>query len=159
MVQAFRKFIPGYPDGFGFRFNEEVFLRGLKLSGREKYPWKSGSERKKFFEKLYVHKSADSYQKIVEWKTVWHQERTHISYSWALILRVLSLMMISACLVLFLAGQPLISDILLGSGIVLLITDVALRRRASNSSHSWRVITDLLKTMLEQEVQKQGEAA
>lgn len=159
MLQVFRKIVPGYPEGFGFRFNEGIFLPGMKLSGREKYPWKSSAEMKKFFEQLYMHKSADSYQKIIEWKTVLHQERTHISYSWALILRVLSMLMIAACGVLFLIGLPLISKILLGSGFVLLITDVALRRRASNSSHSWSVITDLLKTLIEQQALKQEKAA
>ena len=159
MLRVLKKFIPGHPDGFGFRFTQEVFLQGMKLSGREKYPWKSNSEMKKFFEQLYMHKSADSYQKIIEWKTVWHQERTHISYSWALVLRVLSILMMAACAVLFLAGQTLISEILLGSGILMLIAGVALRRRASNSSHSWGVITDLLKTLIKQQVQHQEEAA
>ena len=159
MLQVFRKLIPGFPYGFGFRFNEEVFLPGIKLSGREKYPWNSSGEMKKFFEQLYMHKSADSYQKIIEWKTVWHQERTHISYSWALILRVLSLLMIAASPVLFLVGQTLISEILLGGGVLLLITGLVLRRRASNSSHSWGVITDLLKNLIEQPVHHQEEAA
>jgi hypothetical protein len=159
MIQVFRKLIPGHPDGFGFRFNEEVFLPGMKLSGREKYPWKNSGEMKKFFEQLYMHKSADSYQKIIEWKTVLHQERTHVSYSWALILRVLSLLMIPASGVLFLFGQPLIAEILLGSGFVLLIAHVALRRRASTSSHSWSVITDLLKTLIAQQAMKQEKAA
>ncbi len=58
MLQELRNFISGYPDNFGFQFDEEVFLQGLKFSRREKYPWKSRKEMKDFFEKLYAHKSA-----------------------------------------------------------------------------------------------------
>ena len=112
-----------------------------------------------FFEKLYTHKSVDSYQKIVEWKTIMHQEQAHIYYSWAVILRSSSLIMISACLVLFALQQPLLSNVLLGTSILMIISDVWSSRMAAKSRESWRMITGLLKTMLEQQEQKQGEAA
>ena len=159
MLQELRKFITGYPDKIGFQFNDEVFLQGLKLSFKEKYPWKSRREMRGFFEKLYTHKSVNSYQKIVEWKTIMHQEQAHIYYSWSVILRSSFLIMISACLVLFALQKPLLSDVLLGTGITMLISDVWCSRMAAKSRESWIMITGLLKTMLEQQEQKQGEAA
>jgi hypothetical protein len=159
MLQKLRKFITGYPDKIGFQFNDEVFLQGLKFSLKEKYPWKSRREMRGFFEKLYTHKTVDSYQKIVEWKTVKHQEQSHIYYSWAVILRSSSLIMFSACLVLFALQQPLLSNVLLVSGIIVLISDVLLSRMAAKSRESWIMITGLLKTMLEQQDQEHEEAA
>lgn len=106
---------------------------------------------KGFFEKLYTHKSVDSYRKIMEWKTALHQEQTHVYYTWALILRFLSLAMITACLVLFLLRYPLFAEIMLGTGIVLLICEVRLRRLAVISSQSWVKITGLLKSLIEQQ--------
>jgi hypothetical protein len=159
MLQELRNFITGYPDNFGFQFDEDVFLQGLKFSTREKYPWKSRKEMKDFFEKLYTHKSADSYQKIIEWKTVLHQEQIHIFHSTAFILRLSSLIMISAGLVLIALQHALPSLIFVNAGIVMLIFDIYFRRRASKSRQSWIVITGLLKTLIEQQGKRREEAA
>jgi len=159
MLQELRNFILGYPDNFGFQFDDEVFLQGLKFSHKEKYPWKSRKEMKGFFEKLYAHKSADSYQKIIEWKTILHQEQIHIFHSMALILRLSSLIMISAGLVLIALQFALPSVVFVSTGILMLICDAWLRRRASKSRQSWILITGLLKTLLEQHQQKHVEAA
>jgi hypothetical protein len=150
MGQVLRSFLPGYPDKFGFRFTDEIFLHGLKFSLKEKYPWRNRLEMKGFFEKLYTHKSVDSYRKIIEWKTALHQEQTHVYYSWALILRFLSLAMIIACLVLFILNYPLYAEIMLGTGIILLISEIRLRRLALHSSQSWVKITGLLRTLIDQ---------
>jgi hypothetical protein len=165
MLQELRNFISGFPDNFGFQFDDEVFLQGLKLSFKEKYPWKSRKEMKDFFEKLYTHKSADSYKKIIEWKTIHHQEQTHVFYSLALILRFSSLIMISAGVVLIALQFALPSVVFVCTGIIMLISDAWFRRKASKSRQSWIVITGLLKTMIEQQEQEQvkeqeqGEAA
>ena len=163
MLQELRNLVSGYPDDFGFQIDEEVFLPGLKFSRRERYPWRSRKEMKDFFEKLYTHKSADSYQKIIEWKTVLHQEQIHVLHSWAFLLRFSSLLMISACLVLYALQHSLYSHLVLGSCILVLIFDVWLRRRASRSRQSWIEITGLLDTMIKHQGQKleqgPGEAA
>ena len=159
MLQELRNLISGYPDNFGFQFDDEVFLQGLKFSTREKYPWKSRKEMKGFFEKLYTHKSADSYIKIIEWKTILHQEQIHIFHSTAFILRISSLIMISAGLVLIALQHALPSLVFVNTGILMLICDIWLRRRASKSRQSWILITGLLRTMIEQQEQKQEEAA
>jgi len=148
-----------YPNKIGFQFNDEVYLQGLKLTFKEKYPWRSRREMRGFFEKLYTHKSVDSYQKIVEWKTIMHQEQAHIFYSWAVILRISFLIMISACLILFAMQQPLLSELLLGTSIIMLILDVWFWRKASKSRESWIMITGLLKTMIRQQDQKHFKAA
>ena len=159
MLQELRNFIMGYPDNFGFQLDDEVFLQGLKFSHREKYPWRSRREMKAFFEKLYAHKSADSYQKIIEWKTILHQEQIHIFHSTAFILRLSSLLMITAGMVLIALQQPLPSLVFVNTGILMLICDIWFRRRASKSRKSWILITGLLKTLIEQQEQKQEEAA
>jgi hypothetical protein len=158
MLQEIKSIIPGYPDKFGYNFSDEVYLHGLKFTFKEKYPWKNRGEMKGFFEKLYTHKSADSYQKIIEWKTAFHQEQAHIYHSWALMLRFLSVLMFSSCLVLYILRYPVLSDILLITGIGLLVTDMWLSRMAAKCRHSWVLIIGLLKTMLAQEG-KQVEAA
>ena len=150
MLQEIIKLIPGYPQKFGYSFSNEVFLDGLKFKFTEEYPWKSRRERNGFFEKLYIHKSADSYHKIIEWKTALHQEQAHIRYSWGLLLRFLSLLMIISCLVFFFLHHPLLSDILLGNGIVLLLIGVWLSLMASKARQSWVVVMELLKTLIEQ---------
>lgn len=150
--------MPGYFDKIGFRFSDEVFLDGLKFISREKYPWKSRNGMKGFFEKLYNHKSVDSYQKIIEWKTALHQEQSHIYHSWALVLRFLSFLLIASCLVLFLLSFPVLSDVLLISGMVLLVSDILLSRMAAKSRHSWVLINDLLKNLIDQQ-QKHVKAA
>jgi hypothetical protein len=163
MLQELRNFFSGYPEDFGFQIDEEVFLQGLKFSRREKYPWRSRKDMKDFFEKLYTHKSADSYQKIIEWKTILHQEQIHVLHSWAFLLRFSSMLMISACLVLFALQHPLSSEVVLGTGILMLISDAWLRRKASKYRQSWIEITGLLNTMIKQQEQvqedEQGEAA
>ncbi|KPL11848.1 MAG: hypothetical protein AMS23_10990 [Bacteroides sp. SM1_62] len=159
MLQELKNLILGYPDNFGFRFDDEVFLQGLKFSFKEKYPWKSRKEMRGFFEKLYTHKSADSYQKIIEWKTILHQEQTHILYSRALILRLSSLIMISAGLVLIALQHALPSVVFVCTGMIMLICDVWFRRKASKSRKSWILITGLLKTLIEQQQQKHVNAA
>lgn len=155
MLQELRNLISGYPDNFGFQFNDEVFLQGLKLSTREKYPWKSRKEMKGFFEKLYTHKSADSYKKIIEWKTILHQEQTHVFHSTAFILRLSSLIMISAGLVLIALQHALPSLVFVNTGILMLICDVWFRRKAFKSRKSWILITGLLETLIEQQEQEQ----
>lgn len=159
MLQELRNFISGYPDNFGFQFDDEVFLQGMKFSFKEKYPWKSRKEMKDFFQKLYSHKSADSYKKLIEWKTILHQEQIHIFHSTAFILRLSSLLMISAGMVLIALQQPLPSLVFVNTGILMLICDIWFRRRASKSRKSWILITGLLKTLIEQQEQKQEEAA
>jgi hypothetical protein len=159
MLQELRNFISGYPDNFGFQFDDEVFLQGMKLSFKEKYPWKSRKEMKDFFEKLYTHKSADSYKKIIEWKTIRHQEQIHIFHSTAFILRLSSLIMISAGIVLIALQLALPSLVFVNAGILMLICDIWFRRKATKSRKSWILITGLLKTMIEQQEQKQEEAA
>ncbi len=159
MLQELKNLILGYPDNFGFRFDDEVFLKGLKFSFKEKYPWRSRKEMRGFFEKLYAHKSADSYQKIIEWKTVLHQEQTHIFYSLALILRLSSLIMISAGMVLIALQHALPSLVFVFTGIAMLICDVWFRRKASKSRHSLILITGLLKTLMEQQPPKHVSAA
>ena len=159
MLQELRNFILGYPDNFGFQFDDEVFLQGLKFSHREKYPWKSRKEMKGFFEKLYAHKSADSYQKIIEWKTILHQEQIHIFHSMALILRLSSLIMITAGIVLIALQQALPSLVFVNTGILMLFCDMWFRRKASKSRKSWILITGLLKTLNEQQEKEQVEAA
>ena len=159
MLQELRNFISGYPDNFGFQFDDEVFLQGMKFSFKEKYPWRSRKEMKDFFQKLYSHKSADSYKKLIEWKTILHQEQIHIFHSTAFILRLSSLLMISAGMVLIALQQPLPSLVFVNTGILMLICDIWFRRRASKSRKSWILITGLLKTLIEQQEQKQEEAA
>ena len=159
MLQELRNFISGYPDNFGFQFDDKVFLQGMKFSFKEKYPWKSRKEMKDFFQKLYSHKSADSYKKLIEWKTILHQEQIHIFHSTAFILRLSSLLMISAGMVLIALQQPLPSLVFVNTGILMLICDIWFRRRASKSRKSWILITGLLKTLIEQQEQKQEEAA
>jgi hypothetical protein len=159
MLQELRNFISGYPHNFGFQFDDEVFLQGLKFSFKEKYPWKSRKEMRSFFEKLYTHKSTDSYQKILEWKTILHQEQIHIFHSTAFILRLSSLIMISAGLVLIALHQAVPSLVFVNTGIIMLISDVWFRRRASKSRQSWILITGLLKTMIEQHHKKDVKAA
>ena len=159
MLQELKNFISGYPDNFGFQFDDEVFLQGMKLSFKEKYPWKSRKEMKDFFEKLYTHKSADSYIKIIEWKTIRHQEQIHIFHSTAFILRLSSLIMISAGIVLIALQLALPSLVFVNAGILMLICDIWFRRKATKSRKSWILITGLLKTMIEQQEQKQEEAA
>lgn len=159
MPQELRNFISGYPDNFGFQFDDEVFLQGLKFSFKEKYPWKSRKEMKDFFQKLYAHKSPDSYTKIIEWKTILHQEEIHIFHSIGFILRISSLIMISAGIVLIFLQQALPSMVFVSTGILMLLCDVWLRRRASKSRKSWVLITGLLKTLLEHQEIKQEEAA
>jgi len=118
---------------------------------------------KGFFEKLYAHKSADSYQKILEWKTILHEEQIHVLHSWAFLLRFSSMLMISAGVVLIALQHPLTSELVFGTGILVLIFDVLLRRRATRSRRSWIEITGLLSTMIKQDDpeldQGQGEAA
>jgi len=161
MLQELRNFITGFPDNFGFQFDDEVFLQGLKFSYKEKYPWKSRKEMKDFFEKLYAHKSAESYMKIIEWKTILHQEQTHIFHSTAFILRFSSLFVISAGIVLIALQHSLPSLVFVNAGILMLFCDMWFRRRASKSRKSWILITGLIKTMIEQQEQKekQEEAA
>lgn len=159
MLQELKNFISGYPDNFGFQFDDNVFLQGMKFSFKEKYPWKSRMEMKDFFEKLYAHKSTDSYIKIIEWKTILHQEQIHIFHSTAFILRLSSFLMISAGIVLIALQQPLPSLVFVNTGILMLIGDIWFRRRASKSRKSWILITGLLKTLIEQQEQKQEEAA
>jgi len=161
MLQELRNFLSGYPDNFGFQFDDEVFLQGMKFSYKEKYPWKSRKEMKDFFEKLYAHKSADSYQKIIEWKTILHQEQIHILHSKAFILRFTSLIMITAGIVLISVQMPIPSLVSVNTGILMLICDIWFRKRASKSRKSWILITGLLKTMIEQQDkdQDQEEAA
>lgn len=159
MLQELRNFISGYPDNFGFQFDDEVFLQGLKFSFKEKYPWKSRKEMKDFFQKLYAHKSPDSYIKIIEWKTSLHQEEIHIFHSIGFILRISSLIMISAGIVLISLQQALPSMVFVSTGILMLLCDVWLRRRASKSRKSWVLITGLLKTLLEHQEIKREEAA
>lgn len=159
MLQELRNFISGYPDNFGFQFDDNVFLQGMKFSFKEKYPWKSRKEMKDFFQKLYSHKSADSYKKLIEWKTILHQEQIHIFHSTAFILRLSSLLMITAGMVLIALQQPLPSLVFVNTGILMLICDIWFRRRASKSRKSWILITGLLKTLIEQQEQKQEEAA
>ena len=159
MLQGLRNFISGYPDNFGFQFDDEVFLKGLKFFFKDYYPWKSRREMRGFFEKLYTHKSVDSYQKIIEWKTILHQERTHILYSRALILRLSSLIMITAGLVLIALQFALPSVLFVSTGIIMIMCDVWFRRRASKSHQSWILITGLLKTLIEQQGRKQANAA
>ncbi len=159
MLHELKNFVSGYPHNFGFQFDDDVFLQGLKFTFKEKYPWRSRREMRGFFEKLYAHKSVDSYQKIIEWKTILHQEQTHIYHSRALILRFSSLIMISAGLVLIALQHALPSLVLAGTGILMLISDIWFRRRASKSRQSWILITGLLKTMIDQHQQKNVKAA
>jgi hypothetical protein len=159
MLHELKNFISGYPHNFGFQFDDDVFLQGLKLSFKEKYPWRSRREMRGFFEKLYAHKSVDSYQKIIEWKTVLHQEQAHIYYSMAVLLRFSSLIMISAGLVLIALEHALPSVAFVSTGIMMLVCDVVFRKRASKSRQSWILITGLLKTMIEQHQQKNVKAA
>jgi hypothetical protein len=148
----------GISETIGFRFSDEVFLHGLKFISRERYPWKGRSGMKGFFEKLYNHKSVDSYQKIIEWKTALHQEKSQIYHSWALVLRFLSFVLLTSCLVLFLLEHPVLSDVLLITGIILLAFDMFLSRMAAKSRHSWVLITDLLRDLIDQQ-QKHVKAA
>jgi hypothetical protein len=159
MLQELRNFVSGYPDNFGFQFDDEVFLQGMKLSFKEKYPWKSRKEMKDFFEKLYAHKSADSYNKIIEWKTILHQEQIHIFHSTAFVLRLSSLLMITAGIVLIALQHALPSLVFVNTGILMLFCDMWFRRRASKSRKSWILITGLLKTLTEQQEKEQEEAA
>ena len=159
MLQELKNFISGFPNNFRFQFDDEVFLQGLKFSHREKYPWKSRKEMKGFFEKLYAHKSADSYQKIIEWKTILHQEQIHIFHSMALILRLSSLIMISAGLVLIALQFALPSVLSITTGILMLICNVWFKRRASKSHQSCILITGLLRSLIDQQGQKQANAA
>jgi hypothetical protein len=159
MLQTLRNFISGHPDKIGFSFDEDVFLEGLKFSFKEEYPWKNRKKMRGFFEKLYAHKSVNSYQKIIEWKTIRQQERTHILYSWALILGLLSILLISGGLALMVLGHVLPAMILSGAGIGMLATDFLLRRTASSSQRSWKLITGLLKTLIAPHGQKHIKAA
>ena len=159
MLQELKNFVSGYPDNFGFLFDDEVFLQGMKFSFKEKYPWKSRKEMKDFFEKLYAHKSTDSYNKIIEWKTILHQEQIHIFHSTAFVLRLSSLLMITAGIVLIALQQALPSLAFVNTGILMLFCDMWFRRRASKSRKSWILITGLLKTLTEQQEKEQEEAA
>jgi hypothetical protein len=159
MLSELRNFIKGYPDNFGFHFDEGIVLWGLKFSCKEKYPWKNRREMKDFFEKLYAHKSSECFQKIIDWKTILHQERIHILYSMALILRLSSLIMITAGLVLIALQLLLPSVILACSGILMLILDLLFRRMASRSHQSWLMITGLLKILIEKRGKEHTEAA
>lgn len=163
MLQELKNLLSGYPDNFGFQFDDETFLQGMKFSYKEKYPWKNRKEMKDFFEKLYAHKSADSYEKIIEWKTILHQEQIHIFHSTAFILRFSSLLMITAGIVLISLQLAVPSLVFVNTGILMLFCDLWFRKRASKSRNSWVMITGLLKTMIEQQgqdkEQDQGEAA
>jgi hypothetical protein len=159
MLYEVKSFITGYPDKIGFRFDDNVFLRGLKFSTREKYPWKSRKEMRGFFEKLYSHKAPESYQKIIEWKTALHQEQTHVYYSWALLLRFSSLIMIAAGGILIALSYVWPSVVFASAGIVMLLSNVCLLKMATRARQSWITITGLLNTLLKQPRQDHIEAA
>jgi hypothetical protein len=157
MLQELRNLISGYPDNFGFQFDDEMFLQGMKFSYKEKYPWKNRKEMKDFFEKLYAHKSAESYEKIIEWKTILHQEQIHILHSTAFVLRFSSLLMITVGIVLISLQLAVPSLVFVNTGILMLFCDLWFRKRASKSRKSWVMITGLLKTMIEQQDRKREE--
>ena len=155
MIQELRNLLSGYPDNFGFQFDDEIFLQGMKFSYKEKYPWKNRKDMKDFFEKLYAHKSAESYEKIIEWKTILHQEQIHILHSTAFVLRLSSLLMITAGIVLISLQLAVPSLIFVNTGILMLFCDLWFRKRAAKSRKSWVMITGLLKTMIEQQDKSQ----
>ena len=155
MLQELRKFILGFPDNFGFEFNDKVVLRGLKFSCQENYPWKNRKQRRKFFDRLYANETADSYQKILEWTTVYHYEKTHICYSKGLILRLSSLMMISSGLILIALQRALPSVVFAVVGILMLVGDVWFRRRGLKNHESLIMMTVLLNMLTDQALEKE----
>jgi hypothetical protein len=155
MLQELKKFILGFPDNFGFELNNEVFLQGLKFSCQESYPWKNGKQRRHFFDRLYAHETADSYQKILEWTTVFYHEQTHICYSKGLILRLSSLMMISSGLILIALQLALPSLVFACTGILMLVGDVWFRRRGSKNHETLIMMTILLNMLTDQALEKE----
>lgn len=154
MLHELRKFILGYPDNFGFEFDEEIFLQGLKFSCQEKYPWETKKQMGKYFDKLYEHESSESYQQIIELETRLHYEKVHIFYSRALVLRLSSLVMISAGLILIALQLTLPSIVFAGTGILMLLGDAIFRRKGSKSHESLVMLTMLLKFLIEQVEEK-----
>ncbi len=155
MLQELKKFILGFPDNFGFEYNDEVFLQGLKFSCQESYPWKNRKQRRKFFDRLYAQETADSYQKILEWTTVFHHEKTHICYSKGLILRLSSLMMISSGLILIVLQLALPSIVFAGIGILMLVGDAWFSRRGSKNHESLIMMTVLLNMLSDQALEEE----
>jgi hypothetical protein len=155
MLQELKKFILGFPDNFGFEFTDEVFLQGLKFSCQESYPWKNSKQRRRFFDRLYANETADSYQKILEWTTVYHHEKTHICYSKGLLLRLSSLMMISSGLILIALHLALPSLVFAGIGILMLVADVWFRRRGSKNHESLIMMTVLLNMLTDQALEEE----
>jgi hypothetical protein len=155
MLQELKKFILGFPDNFGFEFNDDVFLQGLKFSCQENYPWKNSKQRRKFFDRLYANETADSYQKILEWTTVFHHEKTHICYSAGLLLRLSSLMMISSGLILIALHLALPSIVFAGIGILMLVADAWFRRKGSKNHESLIMMTVLLNMLTDQAMEEE----
>ena len=106
-----------------------------------------------------LNESAESYKKIIEWLTILHQERTHIYYSFALILRFSFLIMISVSLTLIVVKYTLFAFMFMVAGILMLFINGIFRRKVKKSRESLILIKGILNVLIKQNGKKNEKVA